>query len=106
MSLNAARILIFIIGFPASVWISFVGTNLWKWFAVPLGAPAISLVYGMGFYWLISFYRVLSTPIQDRELPDMFCKDGNKFVREYLARITVFPTVSLLMGWILTLFLK
>jgi hypothetical protein len=51
---------------PLGIYRGFVISLLWRWFALPLGAPPIGIVHAMGLTWLVSM--VASIPPQKSTL--------------------------------------
>lgn len=78
---------------PFVLWNGFVLTELWAWFAAPLGAPTLTLGPAIGLNLLITFL-IVQTPEQE---PD----------KGYMTRAISFaitePAIALLVGWIIHL---
>ena len=78
---------------PLMLWGGFALMHLWGWFAVPLGAPRITLGLAVGVNLLVS-YLTSRTPAQDRS-------------DDYLARSISFaifePAIALGIGYVVHL---
>ena len=57
---------VFVLSIPLSVYRGFVLALLWRWFVVPLGAPAIGVVHAMGLSWLVGLATYQLTGDPDR----------------------------------------
>ena len=73
---------------------------LWQWFVVPVfQAPALTIPTAMGIALLVGYltYQEVNSSSDNKE--------PWAIIAEFTARVIVKPTVALLVGWIITLFL-
>lgn len=75
---------------PLAVWEAFALTQLWFWFLVPLGVPAITLAQGVGISLIAA---ILTHQIPRGEADD-------EHILTVLAVHLVMPPVALLIGWV------
>lgn len=101
ISRKTAYFWIILFSFPAHVWRAFVGTTMWKWFAEPLGAPHINLIYGTGLNLMIMFYFFHHT----KSLIFDQSKNGSELLRHYIGLAIIYPTSFLFSAWLIMLFL-
>lgn len=64
---------------------------LWKWFAVPLGLPPLSVAHAFGLLVLVSFAT------HQARSPDESSGDQSSFL---IAVGIVIPTMALAFGWV------
>ncbi len=100
MSKGWASFLVVVLAIPAGIWAAFVTLKLWSWFAVPIGAPSLSLVRVMGLAIIVGMYRSYPTP--DPKAKD---KEGGEIFADFLIRATMLPAIALFFGWLYTNFL-
>lgn len=77
----------------------FVLSTLYGWFAIPAGAPAIGTANIYGLAMILSYVL-----IKNSDLRDASSKDRSRDSEITVIRI-VFSLVTLLVGWIVTLFM-
>lgn len=80
----------------------FVLTKLWLWFMVPtFGLPALSLPVAIGITMIVRFMCPKSIP----KLEDFMKKDEETWITFLkFAMLFVLPWLTLLIGWIVSLF--
>lgn len=101
MSKGWSAFLILVCLIPAGIWSSFVASTIWRWFAVPIGAPVLTVTRTMGLAILIGMYRYAGeTRTQDTQE-----KSGGELFVAFLARAGLIPAFALLLGWIYRSFL-
>lgn len=76
---------------PFILWNGFVLQRLWAWFAVPLGAPAITMSIAVGLNILASFLTA-RVPRKDTDW------------QRIITFAVIYPAVALLTGYIVHLF--
>lgn len=86
-----------VLGVPVGVlWRAYVFAVLWGWFAVPLGAPALTFAAAIGLLLLVS----LSTAHLANDKTDT--DDGMwEAIGTMLAKIILIPLVPLVVGWVI-----
>lgn len=94
MTRGWSAFLVFMCMVPAGMWSAFVASTIWRWFAVPIGAPSLSVVRTMGLAILIGMYRYAGERDSNVD-PD---KTGGELFVAFLARATLIPAFALLMG--------
>ena len=101
MSKGWAVFLVFVLMIPSGIWSSFVALRLWTWFAVPVGAPALSLVRMMGLGIIVGMYKYY--PDVDPKAAES--KTGGEIFGTFLVKATLLPAIALFFGWLYTQFL-
>jgi hypothetical protein len=97
MRIFLAIIGVAIVGVISIFWGGYVGSILWGWFVVPLGAPPISPLHAAGLACIVSLFmgkRGLNENENDG-------KDVSEVVLTGLGVAIVLPLVPLIMGWII-----
>lgn len=90
-----AMVLIFISTPVLGLWYAFAAATMWHWFAVPFGAPAVSLApaYGLLLLWTLLTRHLAPRPVEHNlSLTDIL-------KRLYGQGIGV-PAASLAIGWV------
>lgn len=91
-----------ILTFLSAIWSGFVLCKLWAWFIIPtFGLPALSVGVAIGIALLINYLTAqpLSNSKQDNG------KSASEKLWEAILVPLLRPAISLLFGWIVTLFL-
>lgn len=82
-----------------TIWRGYVFSILWGWFAVPIfGLPVLSIPAAIGIATLVSFLVWQHQHHEDSR------PDGQKFASA-AGMVIFYPAASLLVGWVVTLFL-
>ncbi len=55
----------FIFGVLSIPWWAYVATNLWMWFGLPLGFPALGMAHAVGLRALIGMFWPIKLPPKD-----------------------------------------
>lgn len=107
MSRTVAYFMMFVFSFPATAWSSFVGITIWEWFAVPIGAPHISLVQGMGLSVLLFLFRNISGDVPDKKFTVLAQQNMNgiEIIQQFFVDAAAAPTIALVVAWVISLFL-
>jgi hypothetical protein len=91
----AANVVLFL---PTVILHGFVGSLLWRWFAVPSGAPDLGMKVMSGMCLLFTLMYPKSLP--DRE-PLGAKREGVYLLREFLLKRGLVPLFILLLGFAL-----
>lgn len=84
---------------PVALWRGYVLSILWGWFIVPtFGAPALSLVMAIGLAIVVGMFTA-SIPSKKKDDED------DKALSNYFVNGFITPALSLLFGYIVTLFI-
>lgn len=78
---------------------AWVLTVLWGWFAVPYGAPAIGIATAIGISLIVSMFTHNISKEKSIKIKTM-----NDFTAEVMGRAFGNPLATLLIGWIVSLF--
>ena len=83
----------------SSIWRGFVLTKLWVWFIVPVfHVPLLTIALAIGLSLVIGFLtHQYMRNTDDRPMSDQ--------VIESFIHALMYPTMALLIGWVVTLFL-
>lgn len=103
MSKTTAGCWVLVTLLPAAMWSAYVATRLWTWFAVPLGAPHLTVARAMGLSLIVGMYRY-SGSTSDAE-KDVESKTGGQIIGGWLGKAALIPALVLLFGWIYQQFL-
>lgn len=75
---------------------AFTTTQLWGWFGVPLGLPAIGLAHAIGISLLVNNFKTL---------PNINKKEPDESFGETIIKTIIVNLVFLVFGWIVFQFM-
>jgi hypothetical protein len=87
------RLIMLALFVPGIPWRGWVFAQLWRWFFVPLGLPAIVLWHAYGLMIVLAF--AMPSPDAPKSDKPVLTQAG-----EMAARVALFPAMSLLFGYI------
>lgn len=83
-----------------AVYAGFVGTELWSWFVVPLGAPEIGIAHGLGLMSLAGYpMRGLATAIGEIKYKVNTDDEHGWLFKAYIQFIIGILVISLFWGF-------
>lgn len=78
-------------------WGGYVGSVLWGWFVVPLGAPPIGTLHSAGLACIVSLFMGK----RGLDLEENSRKSTEDKLVEGLALVVMLPLVPLVFGWLI-----